>query len=57
MLRLIGEGATSKDIARKLGISPKTAQAHREHLKDKLSVRTTAEMVRYAIQHKIVKIE
>jgi DNA-binding NarL/FixJ family response regulator len=57
VLRLLCEGATSKDIARKLGISPKTAQAHRENLKDKLSLRTTAEMVRYAIQHKIVKME
>ena len=57
MLRLISEGATSKDIARRLAISPKTAQAHRENLKLKLGVRTTAEMVRYAIQHKIVKME
>jgi DNA-binding NarL/FixJ family response regulator len=57
VLRLLSEGATSKDIARELGISPKTAQAHRENLKDKLSLHTTAEMVRYAIQHKIVKLE
>ena len=57
VLRLLSEGATSKDIASKLGISPKTAQAHRENLKDKLSLRTTAELVRYAIQHKIVKLE
>jgi two-component system response regulator NreC len=57
VLRLISEGATSKDIARRLAISPKTAQAHRENLKLKLGVRTTAEMVRYAIQHKIVKME
>jgi len=56
VLRLISEGATSKDIAGKLGISPKTAQAHRENLKLKLGLRTTAEIVRYAIQHKIVKI-
>ena len=57
VLRLLSEGATSKDIARKLGISPKTAQAHRENLKNKLGVRTIAEMVRYAIQYKIVKME
>ena len=57
VLRLLSEGATSKDIARTLGISPKTAQAHRENLKNKLSLRTTAEMVRYAIRHKIVKME
>lgn len=57
VLRLLSEGASSKDIARKLGISPKTAQAHRENLKDKLSLRTTAELVRYAVRHKIVKME
>jgi DNA-binding NarL/FixJ family response regulator len=57
VLRLVSEGATSKDIALKLGISPKTAQVHRENLRDKLGLRTTAEMVRYAIKHKIVKID
>ena len=57
VLRLIGQGATSKDIAQKLGISPKTAQVHRENLKDKLGLRTTADIVRYAIKHKIVKID
>jgi DNA-binding NarL/FixJ family response regulator len=57
VLRLIGEGATSKDIAQKLGISPKTAQVHRENLKGKLNLRTTAAIVRYAIKHKIVKLD
>ena len=57
VLRLIGQGATSKDIAQKLGISPKTAQAHRENLKQKLNLRTTAEMVRYAIKHKIIRLD
>jgi two-component system response regulator NreC len=56
VLRLVGQGATSKEIARRLGISPKTAQVHRDKLKQKLNLRTTADMVRYAIQHKIVKI-
>ena len=57
VLRLISEGATSKDIAQKLGISPKTAQAHRENIKDKINLRTTAEIVRYAIKHKIIKLD
>lgn len=57
VLRLIVEGATSKEIAQKLGISPKTAQVHRENLKDKINARTTAAMVRYAIKHKIVKLD
>jgi DNA-binding NarL/FixJ family response regulator len=55
VLRLLTDGATSKDIAQRLGISPKTAQAHRENIKNKLGLRSTAEMVRYALKHKIVK--
>jgi two-component system, NarL family, response regulator NreC len=55
VLRLLAHGSTSKDIAQRLGISPKTAQAHRENIKNKLGVTSTAEMVRYAIAHKIVK--
>lgn len=56
VLRLVSQGATSKDIAQRLGISPKTAQVHRENLKQKLNARTTAELVRYAIRNKIVKL-
>jgi two-component system, NarL family, response regulator NreC len=57
VLRLIGQGATSKEVAQRLGISPKTAQVHRENLKQKLNLHTTAEMVRYAIKHKLVNLE
>jgi DNA-binding NarL/FixJ family response regulator len=57
VLRLISEGATSKEIAQKLGISPKTAQAHRENIKDKLNLRSTAGIVRYAIKHKLIKLD
>jgi len=56
VLRLVSQGATSKDIAQRLSISPKTAQVHRENLKQKLNARTTADLVRYAIRHKIVKL-
>jgi len=55
-MRLIGEGSSAKDIAHKLGISPKTAQVHRDNLKHKLGLRTTADMVRWAIKHKIVRL-
>jgi len=54
VLRLIGQGATSKDVAQHLSISPKTAQVHRDNLKQKLNLRTTAALVSYAIKHKIV---
>lgn len=57
VLRLIGQGATSKEMAERLGISPKTAQVHRENLKQKLALRTTADLIRYAIKHRMVKAD
>ena len=60
VLSLIGEGATSKDIAARLGISPKTAQVHRVHrdnLKQKLKAKSTAAIVRYAIKHKLIRAD
>jgi DNA-binding NarL/FixJ family response regulator len=57
VLKLIGEGATTKEVALKLGISVKTAQVHRDNLKQKLELRTTAAMVRYAIKHKLIRLD
>ena len=57
VLKLVAEGATVKEIAKRLGISPKTAQVHRDNFKQKLEVRSTAAMVRWAIEHKIVHID
>ncbi len=57
VLSLIGEGATSKDIAARLGISPKTAQVHRDNLKQKLKAKSTAAIIRYAIKHKLIRAE
>lgn len=57
VLRLIAEGATSKEIGQKLGISYKTADAHRENIKKKLHVSSIAHLVRYAIMIGLVKPE
>lgn len=50
VFHLIAEGLTTKEIARKLGISVKTAENHRGRVLDKLDVRNTAELVRYALR-------
>jgi two-component system, NarL family, response regulator NreC len=57
VLKLIAEGATTKEVARRLGISVKTAQAHRDNLKQKLDLRSTAAMVRCAIKHKLIRVD
>ena len=50
VFHLIAEGHTTKEIARKLDISAKTAENHRARVLDKVGVRNTAELVRYALR-------
>jgi DNA-binding NarL/FixJ family response regulator len=50
VFHLIAEGMTTKEIARRLGISTKTAENHRGHVLEKLDMRNTAELVRYALR-------
>lgn len=57
IIKLVGEGATDKAIASRLGISPKTVQIHRANLMAKLGVHSTAGVVRYAIKHKLVRTD
>ncbi len=57
VLKLIGEGASAKAVAARLGISPKTAQVHRGNLMAKLGVHSTAGVVRYAIKHKLIRTD
>ena len=53
-LQLIAEGRTEKEIAFLLKISIKTVGFHRENLKRKLGLRTTAELTRYAIEQGLI---
>lgn len=50
VFHLMAEGMTTKEIARKLDISAKTAENHRARVLAKLDVRNTAELVRYALR-------
>lgn len=50
VFHLLGEGLGVRQIAEQLFVSPKTVEAHREHIKEKMSFRTSAELLRYAIQ-------
>jgi len=51
IFRMIGAGLSVKEIAEKLFLSVKTVEAHREHIKEKLNLNTSAELVRFAIQN------
>ncbi len=50
VLRLIAQGCNAKQIAFKLNISSRTAEFHKNALMEKLSLHTTAQLTRYAIE-------
>ena len=52
---MITEGNSSKEIAKKLEISPATVDVHRKNLMRKIGARKVAEITRYAIKNQIVE--
>jgi DNA-binding NarL/FixJ family response regulator len=53
-LRLICRGLRSKDIAKALGISLRTVDAHRMNIREKLGLDTVAELIGYAHENALV---
>lgn len=50
VIRLIARGHTSKEMAEALGISPRTLETYKARAMSKLSLRTRAELIRYAMR-------
>ena len=51
ILSALARGETSKDIARRLDLSVRTVETHRQNIKRKLALDTPAELLRYALEH------
>jgi DNA-binding NarL/FixJ family response regulator len=49
VFQLIGNGFTTREIAQRLNLSPKTIDSYREHLKTKLGLPSSTELLRRAI--------
>ena len=54
VLRLMLLGQRMKEIAATLDLSPRTVESHKYEMMQVLGVRSTAELVRYAIDHRLV---
>jgi DNA-binding NarL/FixJ family response regulator len=54
ILRLVASGRTTKEIARDLGISPKTVEFHRGRLMERIGVRDVTGLTRFALQTGVV---
>jgi DNA-binding NarL/FixJ family response regulator len=56
VLQLIAEGRSAKEVAAILNISTRTAEAHKAHILQVLGLRSTAELVQYAIRNGIISM-
>ncbi len=56
ILPLIVLGYTNKEIATKMFISPKTVEAHKTKIMQKLNLASHAELLHYAVKHRLVDL-
>jgi DNA-binding NarL/FixJ family response regulator len=55
VVKLIAEGLSGRDIAGRLGISPRTVERHRANVLDKLGLQDRVEVTRYAIRRGLIE--
>jgi DNA-binding NarL/FixJ family response regulator len=55
VLQLTAEGLTGNDVAERLFISPRTVESHRANMMRKFGLRNQKELIRFAVERKLVK--
>ncbi len=56
VLQLLAEGRSAKEIAAVLNVSRRTAEFHKYRMMEELGIRTSAELIRFAIRHGVVSV-
>ncbi len=54
VFQLIGEGKTTKEIADTLNLSIKTIETYKSHIKNKLDIRDSTELIQFAVEWKVL---
>jgi len=54
VLQLLAEGLAMKEVGSRLGITPRTVAFHKYQMIEKLGLRTSADLVRFAAEHRLV---
>jgi DNA-binding NarL/FixJ family response regulator len=57
VLALVASGKSNHEVADDLFISIKTVDTHKNHILDKLGLKNTAELVKYAIKNKLISLD
>jgi two-component system, NarL family, response regulator NreC len=56
ILKMFAEGFINKEIADRLFISIRTVESHKNHIMQKLGLKTQVELVKYSIRHNLINI-
>jgi two-component system nitrate/nitrite response regulator NarL len=54
VLKEVAVGLSNKEIAQSLSISVRTVETHRQNLKNKLNIHTSAGLIKYALEHHLI---
>jgi DNA-binding NarL/FixJ family response regulator len=57
VLQLLVDGRSAREIAAVLDISPRTVESHKYQMMDELGVKTSAQLVHYALRHKLASTD
>jgi DNA-binding NarL/FixJ family response regulator len=56
IIRLVAEGSSNKEISEKLFISTRTVESHKNHIMNKLELKTNIDLIKFAIKNNIIQI-
>mgnify|MGYP005820438797 CR=1 FL=1 len=56
ILKLMGESLSNQEIAERLFISVRTVETHKNHIMQKLNLKSTVDMIKFGIKNNIIDI-